>query len=161
MEEARCFAAKSGGRFSVVGSMDAAFENADVVYPKSWAPMSVMQRRTPLLRAGDKAGLAALEREALDNNARFKDWECTDALMSKTRGGKALYMHCLPADVTGVSCAAGEVTATVFDRYRYDTYREASYKPFVIAAMILATRFRDPAAVLDHCVQVAPSRRHG
>ena len=53
------------------------------------------------------------------------------------------------------------MSAQVFDRYRYDTYREASYKPFVIAAMILATRFRDPAAVLDRCVQVSPSRRHG
>jgi ornithine carbamoyltransferase len=161
IEQARCFASKTGGRFSVVDSMADAFADADIVYPKSWAPMSVMQRRTELLRAGDKAGLAALEREALENNARFKDWECRDELMARTRDGKALYMHCLPADVTGVSCAAGEVSAAVFDRYRYDTYREASYKPFVIAAMILATRFRDPSAVLDHCVQVSPSRRHG
>ncbi len=161
IEQARCFAAKTGGQFSVVNSMADAFADADIVYPKSWAPMFVMQRRTDLLRAGDKAGLAALEREALDDNARFKDWECTDSLLSKTRDGKALYMHCLPADVSGVSCAAGEVSASVFDRYRYETYREASYKPFVIAAMILATRFRDPAAVLDHCVQVSPSRRHG
>ena len=161
LEEARCFAGKSGGRFTLVHSMDEAFQDADIVYPKSWAPMSVMQRRTELLRAGDKPGLAALERDALDNNARFGDWECTDARMAKTRDGKALYMHCLPADVSGVSCAAGEVSAQVFDRYRYDTYREASYKPFVIAAMILVTRFRDPAAVLDRCVQVSPSRRHG
>ena len=161
MEEARCFAGKSGGRFTLVHSMDEAFQDADIVYPKSWAPMSVMQGRTELLQAGDKPGLATLEREALENNARFKDWECTSARMAKTRDGKALYMHCLPADVSGVSCAAGEVSAQVFDRYRYDTYREASYKPFVIAAMILATRFRDPAAVLDRCVQVSPSRRHG
>jgi knotted carbamoyltransferase YgeW len=161
LEQARGFAATSGGRFTVVNSMADAFQDADIVYPKSWAPMSVMQRRTALLRAGDKAGLTSLEREALDNNARFRDWECTDALMAKTRGGKALYMHCLPADVSGVSCAAGEVSASVFDRFRYDTYREASYKPYVIAAMILATRFRDPAAVLDRCVQVSPSRRHG
>ncbi len=161
LEEARGFAGKSGGRFTVVHSMDDAFQNADIVYPKSWAPMSVMQRRTELLRASDKPGLAALEREALDNNARFRDWECTEARMAKTRDGKALYMHCLPADVSGVSCAAGEVSASVFERYRYDAYREASYKPFVIAAMVLATRFRDPAAVLDRCVQVSPSRRHG
>ncbi len=161
LDQARCFASASGGRFSVANSMADAFDGADIVYPKSWAPMAVMERRTGLLRAGDTAGLAALEREALDNNARFKDWECSDALMAKTRGGRALYMHCLPADVSGVSCAAGEVSAAVFDRYRYDTYREAGYKPFVIAAMILATRFRDPAAVLERCVQVSPSRRHG
>ncbi len=161
LDRARSSAEAGGGRFALVHSMDEAFQDADIVYPKSWAPMSVMQRRTALLRAGDKAGLAALEREALDNNARFKDWECTEGRMAKTRDGKALYLHCLPADVTGVSCAAGEVSAQVFDRCRYDTYHEASYKPFVIAAMIVATRFRDPAAVLDRVLQVSPSRRHG
>jgi len=160
LDAARGFAVQSGGRFSVVNSMADAFDGADIVYPKSWAPMSVMHRRTELLRAGDTPGLAALEREALDNNARFKDWECTEPLMKTTKAGRALYMHCLPADVSGVSCAAGEVSASVFNRYRHDTYREASYKPFVIAAMILATRFRDPAAVLDRCLQVSPSRRH-
>jgi len=30
-----------------------------------------------------------------------------------------------PPDITGVSCKAGEVAATVFDRYRDDTYRKA------------------------------------
>jgi ornithine carbamoyltransferase len=57
-------------------------------------------------------------------------------------------MHCLPADVSGVSCAEGEVAKDVFERARFDTYREAGYKPFVIAAMILATRFDNPAGVL-------------
>ncbi len=161
LEQARAFASQSGGSFAVVNSMADAFADADVVYPKSWAPFSVMQRRTELLRSGEKKALEALEREALDNNARHKDWECTDRMMTSTRGGQALYMHCLPADVSGVSCEAGEVSASVFDRYRFATYREASYKPFVIAAMILATRFRDPAAALDRCLQVSPSRRHG
>ena len=128
--------------------MEDAFKDADIVYPKSWAPARVMHERTRLLRAGETAKLADLEREALANNARFKNWECTDELMRLTKGGKALYMHCLPADVTGVSCKAGEVSASVFERYRLQTYREAGHKPFVIAAMILATRFADPAAVL-------------
>jgi ornithine carbamoyltransferase len=57
-------------------------------------------------------------------------------------------MHCLPADISGVSCAAGEVSAGVFERYRLATYREASFKPFVIAAMILMARFKDAAGVL-------------
>ncbi len=68
-------------------------------------------------------------------------------------------MHCLPADVTGVSCEAGEVSAAVFERYRLQTYREAGHKPFVIAAMILATRFADPAAVLAECVARNRPRR--
>ena len=75
------------------------------------------------------------------------------------RAGKALYMHCLPADITDVSCKAGEVSASVFERYRLQTYREAGHKPFVIAAMILATRFEDPAAVLRGCLERNRARR--
>jgi ornithine carbamoyltransferase len=121
--------------------------------------MAVMQERTRLFRARDRAGLTELERHALAENARFKDWECTDARMSKTRDGKALYMHCLPADVTDVSCEAGEVSRAVFERARLDTYREASHKPFVIAAMILNTRFPGAAATLMHRVDDARARR--
>ncbi len=156
---ARRFAAESGGSFTVVHSMEEAFRDADVVYPKSWAPARVMRERTRLLRAGDAARLADLEREALATNAGFKNWECTDEMMKLTRNGHALYMHCLPADVTGVSCAAGEVSQSVFESSRLDTYREASHKPFVIAAMILATRFRNPADVLGRCLEAARPRR--
>ena len=44
----------------------------------------------------------------------YKDWACTEEMMSLTKDGKALYLHCLPADITGVSCEEGEVDATVF-----------------------------------------------
>ncbi len=159
IQAARRFAAQSGGSFSVAGSMEDAFKDADIVYPKSWAPARVMHERTRLLRAGETAKLADLEREALANNARFKNWECTEDLMKLTKDGRALYMHCLPADVTGVSCKAGEVSASVFERYRLQTYREAGHKPFVIAAMILATRFADPAAVLRGCLERNRARR--
>ena len=159
LQAARRFAAASGGSFSVATSMEEAFRGADIVYPKSWAPARVMHERTRILRAGETAKLAELEREALANNARFKSWECTDELMKLTRDGRALYMHCLPADVTDVSCKAGEVSASVFERYRLQTYREAGHKPFVIAAMILATRFADPATVLRGCLDRDQPRR--
>ena len=58
------------------------------------------------------------------------------------------YMHCLPADITGVSCEKGEVDGSVFDRYRDPLYIEASYKPYIIAAMIFTQKFKDPAATL-------------
>jgi knotted carbamoyltransferase YgeW len=161
LDAARRFAAASGGSFTVAASMEEAFRDADVVYPKSWAPARVMHERTRLLRAAETSKLADLEREALANNARFKGWECTERMMSLTRGGRAEYMHCLPADVTDVSCKAGEVSASVFDRHRLQTYREAGHKPFVIAAMILLTRFEDPAAVLRSCVARNARRRAG
>jgi len=148
----------SGGNFTITHSMQDAFKDADIVYPKSWAPYQVMQRRVPLLHAGDMAALKDLEQECLANNARFKDWECTEDMMKLTRGGKALYMHCLPADISGVSCQAGEVAASVFERYRNDTYREAGWKPYVIAAMILLGKRDAPAATLQALLERSRSR---
>jgi knotted carbamoyltransferase YgeW len=139
---------KSGGKFEVVSSMEEAFQGADVVYPKSWAPYDVMLRRTPLLKQGDKEGLKHLEQECLANNARHKNWECDEKKMKLTKGGKALYMHCLPADISGVSCAQGEVSKEVFEKYRIATYHEASFKPFIIAAMVYLSRIQDPVGRL-------------
>jgi len=145
---AREQAAASGGRFEVAPTMEEAVHGADVVYPKSWAPYDVMRRRTPLLQQNDREGLKALEKECLANNARFQSWECDERKMGLTRDGQALYLHCLPADISGVSCAQGEVSAAVFERARLATYREAGYKPFIIAAMIFLARVRSPRAVL-------------
>jgi len=153
------FAQETGGSFRVVDSLAEAFAEADVVYPKSWAPRWAMVRRTELLRSGKTEELATLEKEALAENAKHVDWECGEELMRSTRFGKALYLHCLPADVSGVNCASGEVARSVFERYRLATYREASHKPFVIAAIILATRFRDPATVLQKCLEMRRERR--
>ncbi len=143
-------ARESGGRFQVVASMEEAFQDADIVYPKSWAPYQVMERRTELLRQNNSAGLKDLEKECLANNARFLHWECTEEKMKLTRNGRALYMHCLPADISNVSCARGEVQDSVFERYRIETYEEAGFKPYIIAAMILTGRFEDPAALLQN-----------
>jgi len=142
-------AQQSGGGFRQVDSMQEAFESADIVYPKSWAPMRVMQQRTVLLKAGDATGLKKLEAECLADNARFKTWECTERMMGLTRDRKAVYMHCLPADISGVSCSQGEVSATVFERNRTSLYKQAGFKPFIIAAMMLTNRFENPALILQ------------
>jgi len=158
LEAAARFAETAGGSFRIVRSMDEAFEGADVVYPKSWAPLWVMQERTRLRAAGKSSALAGLERQALEHNARFRDWECTGERMARTRDGRALYMHCLPADISGVSCEQGEVAASVFERHRLATYREAGHKPFVIAAAILLTRLRDPASALGRAIEAGTAR---
>ncbi|GAA4295744.1 knotted carbamoyltransferase YgeW [Anaerocolumna aminovalerica] len=147
-EVAKKNAAASGGSFKKTNSMAEAFKDADIVYPKSWAPFAAMEKRTNLYGEGDHDGIKALEKELLAQNAQHKDWACTEELMKTTKDGKALYLHCLPADITGVSCDEGEVDATVFDRYRTPLYKEASYKPYVIAAMMLLSKFEDPAAIL-------------
>lgn len=145
-------AKKSGGSFIVSNSMEEAFRDADIVYPKSWAPFQVMVQRTELLKNRDVAGLKELEKVALESNAQYMDWECNDEKMSLTKNGEALYMHCLPADISGVSCRQGEVQKEVFEKYRIKTYIEAGYKPYIIAAMIMAGKFRNPAITLRRLI---------
>lgn len=148
VELAKKQSAESGGSLTVSHDMKEAFRDADIVYPKSWAPFKAMEERTELYGNGDLEGIKALERRLLAQNANHKDWECTEEMMKLTKGGKALYLHCLPADITGVSCEAGEVAASVFDRYRDPLYKQASFKPYIIAAMIFLAKVKDPAAKL-------------
>lgn len=148
-EVAKKNAQASGGSFRVTHDMADAFKDADVVYPKSWAPFAAMEKRTKLYADGDQAGIDALEKELLAQNAQHKDWCCTEELMKTTKDGKALYLHCLPADINGVSCKDGEVEASVFDRYRDPLYKEASYKPYIIAAMIMLAKFQNPVETLE------------
>ena len=145
---AKANAAKSGGSYRRTNSMADAFRDADIVYPKSWAPFAAMEKRTDLYGKGDSDGIKALEKELLAQNAEHKDWCCTEELMATTRDGKALYLHCLPADINGISCTDGEVAASVFDRYRTPLYRQASFKPYIIASMIFLAKVRNPQATL-------------
>ncbi|MGI5931171.1 MAG: knotted carbamoyltransferase YgeW [Eubacterium sp.] len=158
-EVAKKNAAATGGTFTKTNSMAEAFKDADIVYPKSWAPFAAMEKRTDLYGKGDFDGIDKLEKELLAQNAQHKDWCCTEELMKTTKDGKALYLHCLPADINGVSCQDGEVEASVFDRYRDPLYKEASYKPYVIAAMILLAKQKDPQATLK-ALEARATERH-
>jgi knotted carbamoyltransferase YgeW len=157
-EVARRNAAGSGGQFSKTDSMAEAFEGAHIVYPKSWAPFAAMEKRTELFGRGDHEGIKSLEKELLAQNAAHKAWECTEQLMATTCEGSALYMHCLPADITGVSCTKGEVAAAVFERYRLPLYRQASLKPYIIAAVILLSRVQTPADLLSDLLEAGRPR---
>ncbi|MDR5616308.1 knotted carbamoyltransferase YgeW [Arsenophonus sp.] len=148
----------SGGTFRQVNTMQQAFKDADIVYPKSWAPYKVMEQRTTLLRNNDHDGLKSLEKHCLAQNANHKNWHCTEEMMALTHNGKALYMHCLPADISGVSCPEGEVTEGVFEKYRIATYKEASWKPYIISAMILARKFAQPDLILEQLIKDANKR---
>ena len=157
-EVAKRQAAASGGSFVKTNSMSEAFKDADIVYPKSWAPFAAMEKRTSLYGNGDMDGIKALEKELLAQNAQHKDWECTEEMMSLTKNKQALYLHCLPADITGVSCEQGEVSESVFDRYRVPLYKEAGNKPYIIAAMILLSKAANPGAVLQGLIENASPR---
>ncbi len=153
VEIARKNATQSGGSFKVSHSMNDAMRDADIVYPKSWAPFHIMQQRTQLLMNGDKNGLKELEQVCLANNAKYKDWEYNEQVRKVTRNSDALYMHCLPADISGESCIQGEVSKETFERYRIKTYQEAGFKPYIIAAMMLTNRFQNPADILMKLIE--------
>jgi knotted carbamoyltransferase YgeW len=149
IDVAKSNADQYGGKFTISNSMDDAFKDADIVYPKSWAPFKAMEVRTDLYAQGDQAGINALEQKLLKQNAEHTNWACTEERMKLTRDGKALYMHCLPADITGLSCELGEVDESVFDRYRVQLYKEASYKPYIIAAMMFLMKVKHPVEKLE------------
>ncbi len=158
-EVARKNAAATGGSFTKTNHMAEAFKDADLVYPKSWAPFAAMEKRTELYGNGDFDGISKLEKELLAQNAAHKDWTCSEELMKSTKDGKALYLHCLPADISGVSCEEGEVDDSVFDRYRIPLYKQASFKPYIIAAMIFLAKFEDPVALLKELEDEAKPRK--
>jgi knotted carbamoyltransferase YgeW len=150
----------AGSEFKISHNMQEAFADADIVYPKSWAPLAIMRRRTELWQQENLAGLQKLEKEGLQQNAHHLDWECNADLMAQTKEGNALYMHCLPADITGVSSKQGEVSREVFDRYLIDTYRQAGNKPFVIAAMMMLAKVASPAEVLEQIILREKPRKY-
>ena len=148
-EIARKNCEKYGSKFHKTNSMRDAFKDADIVYPKSWAPFKAMEKRSELYVKGDQKGIDELEKELLAQNATHQDWCSTTELMEKTANGQdTIFMHPLPADISGVSCEHGEVNADVFDMHRVGMYKEASYKPYAIAAMMFLQKVADPAATL-------------
>lgn len=159
LDVARKNAAASGGSFAVTNDMTEAFTDADIVYPKSWAPFSAMEHRTKCYQEGDADGINAIEEELLKQNAAHTDWCCTEERMKHTRDGRALYMHCLPADITEDGKRKGEVETSIFERYRSDLYRQAGCKPYIIAAILLLERFRDPAALLSNLYEKKRPRK--
>jgi len=131
---------KSGGKFYKTDEMMDAFHDADIVYPVNWTPYTAMKKRTELYDNGDDNGITALEKEVLKQNAKFKDWQCKENMMEMTKNGKALYMHYLPADITGINCESGEAAASVYDRYREQLYKQAGNKPYITAAMMFLSK---------------------
>ena len=65
-EIAKKNAAATGGTYKKVATMEEAFDGADIVYPKSWAPFAAMEQRTKLYQAGDQAGIDALTEQRKD-----------------------------------------------------------------------------------------------
>jgi knotted carbamoyltransferase YgeW len=143
LETARRHAAESGGTFTVVDSMDEAFAGADAVYPKSWGPYDLMLERVDANAKRDRDRMRDIERRALERNASHRDWICDERRMGLTRGGEALYLHCLPADI------GDEVTPGVMAKHKLHVAREAQKKLYVIMALLAVAKVRGLAKRLE------------
>ena len=153
VEAAESCAKASGGSFVQTGDMDAAVEDADVVYPKSWGPYDLMLERVAANRKGNREELKRIETAALERNRKHTDWIYDESRMASTRGGEALYMHCLPADI------GAEVTPGIMQRFRFDVAREANKKVYVMMALLAAAKEPDLKRRLEDFLDRAPSPR--
>lgn len=134
MSAARKNAERGGTRFDVVDNMEAAFENADIIYPKSWGPYNLMLQRR---NAQDGAQMHTIEEQCLALNARYKDWICNNERMQLGRH-RAVYMHCLPAD------RGAEVTDDVIDGPQSVVFQEAENRLHTAKAIMAATMRERP-----------------
>jgi ornithine carbamoyltransferase len=126
LDAARKNADRYGGSFSVSNDMKAAFDGADIVYPKAWSPKNYFPPHSNSL---DKTGATTYQ-------DKFKDWICTQELMDLTKHGK--YMHCGPAD------RGQEVTDDVIDNQDYSLYFEQAenrlHAQKAVMAMVMGNR---------------------
>ncbi len=116
VEQARKSAEEQGTKFEVVNDMDAAFEGAHVVYPKSWGIESLFHK----------------PEEALEISKKYKDWICDERRM-KLSDRRSIYMHCLPAD------RGYEVTDEVIDGPHSVVFDEAENRLHTAKALMALT----------------------
>lgn len=116
MERAYALAQEGGGSLTEIDDMDAGFEGAQVVYPKSWGAEHLFGN----------------EREALALNARYRLWIC-DARRMALAAKDAIYMHCLPAD------RGNEVTDEVIDGPQSVVFQEAENRLHTAKALMALT----------------------
>ena len=134
VDAARGNAEASGGKFEIVDDMDAAFADADVVYPKSWGVYDLMLARQD---AKTQVEIDDNQRACLASNDQYKDWICDKRRMGLAKT-QAVYMHCLPAD------RGSEVTDAVIDGPQSIVFPEAENRLHTAKAIMSCTMRERP-----------------
>jgi ornithine carbamoyltransferase len=116
MAKAEEAAAKAGGSISYADTMDEAFEDADVVYPKSWGRLDAFAEGST----------------ALAESGAHRDWIC-DTRLLELASPDVLYMHCLPAD------RGREVTDEVIDGPHSVVFDQAENRMHTAKALLALT----------------------
>ena len=116
LDQAKDNARQSGGTLELLDDFDAGFQDADIVYPKSWGA---------LLTTTDNDESARIGRQ-------YTDWITDERRMAMAQD-HAVYMHCLPADRNI------EVTDGVIDGPRSIVYDEAENRLHAQKAVMALT----------------------
>ena len=116
LESAQAHAEENGTKFEVVDDMDAAFEDGDVIYAKSWGP--IMETEEP----------AAVQAMC----DLHKDWIADERRMELAKK-KSIYMHCMPID------RGYEATDAVVDGPHSVIYDEAENRLHIQKALMALT----------------------
>jgi len=116
LEKAQAAAAEAGTTITFADSMDEAFEDADVVYPKSWGRLDAFTD----------------ESKALAESGAFSDWICDERKIDLA-ADDVLYLHCLPAD------RGREVTDAVMDGPHSVVWDEAENRMHIGKALMALT----------------------
>lgn len=112
-QQARLNAEAAGSSFKISNSFEDAFEDADIVIPKSWGPL--------MTTTDTKAGLAMID--------KYPEWCCDSRRMALGKSDM-IYMHPLPAD------RGREVTEEVIDGPQSVVYDEAENRLHVQKALL-------------------------
>jgi N-acetylornithine carbamoyltransferase len=116
LHKAQELAEKFGSNFQIVDNMESAFEDADIVYPKSWGIEELFHE----------------PEKSLEISKKYKNWICDDKMM-KLAKKEAIYMHCLPAD------RGNEVTDAIIDGPQSIVYQEAENRLHTCKAIMSLT----------------------
>lgn len=116
LDSARDHAALNGTKFDIVDDMDAACEDGDIIYAKSWGP--IMQTEEP------EAVQAMCD--------EHKDWICDERRMGLSKQN-SIYMHCMPID------RGYEATNAVVDGPHSVIFDEAENRLHVQKALMALT----------------------
>ena len=116
VEAARENARRNHVGFEITDDMDAAFKDADIVYPKSWGPL--------VTDTSKEGGKALIE--------KYRSW-ITDQRRMNLAKDDCIYMHCLPADRNL------EVTDEVIDGPNSVVYDEAENRLHAQKAVMALT----------------------
>jgi len=116
VQQAQDNARQSGGSLAILEEFDAGFQDADVVYPKSWGCMLTTEDME----------------ESAEISKQYRGWICDEARMNLAKPD-AIYMHCLPVDRNI------EVADAVIDGPQSVVYDEAENRLHVQKAVMALT----------------------